>query len=101
MGLPPKTSKLKFDWINNHRGTIPGPLLINFDCSNKSTRRLTGNGLYKMIRKTGLAVGVDTSPLLRKISIQELNRDVILFGNFAVFCRRDTIVFFEDMVEAA
>ena len=61
MTLPETTVRALESWLN-HRGNDPGPLFWNFDISKKGSKRLTGNGLYKMIRKLGKESGVETRP---------------------------------------
>jgi len=59
--LPPETCKAVADWLD-HRGRDPGPLFTSL--SNNSIRqRITGSGLYSVIRSLGRdAAGVATSP---------------------------------------
>ncbi|MDP6087273.1 MAG: tyrosine-type recombinase/integrase [Nitrospinota bacterium] len=58
--LPPETTAVLADWLSV-RGDEPGPLFLNFDRAGKG-RRLTGRGLYSMIRKLGEGVGLRTWP---------------------------------------
>ncbi len=49
----------------------PGPLFLNFDRAKKG-RRLTGAGIYALVRKLGRSVGVDVWPHgLRHTAITE------------------------------
>ncbi len=52
-------------------GRNMGPLFLNFDRARKG-RRLTGAGLYALVRKLGKSVGVETWPHgLRHTAITE------------------------------
>lgn len=50
--LPPQTKIALSDWLAA-RGTMAGPLFRNFDRAGQG-RRLTGNGLYRLVRSYGL-----------------------------------------------
>lgn len=45
-------------WVAR-RGTEPGPLLWNFDPSQKSGRRLTGSGIYRILKDVAKVAGLD------------------------------------------
>lgn len=45
-------------WISA-RGTEDGPLFYNFDRSDKGGRRLTGCGIYKILRRVAAEAGLD------------------------------------------
>ena len=59
-GLPAVTAKAIVDWIKI-RGIEEGPLFTNFDHAKKGYR-LTGTSIYRIIRKLGKAVGIETRP---------------------------------------
>ncbi len=68
--LPPETQAALREWLSV-RGDPPGPLFPNFDRARKG-RRLTGAGLYALVRKLGQSVGVDVWPHgLRHTAITE------------------------------
>ena len=58
--LPPETKEAIEDWLSV-RGDEPGALFLNFDRAGKG-RRLTGRGLYSMIRKLGESLGIKVWP---------------------------------------
>ena len=58
--LPPETTGALADWLSV-RGNESGPLFLNFDRAGKG-RRLTGRGLYSMIRKLGESLGIKVWP---------------------------------------
>jgi integrase/recombinase XerC len=55
------------------RGQVNGPLFVHFSRDmTTTTRRLAGNGLFKIIREIGRAIGIETSPhRIRHTSITE------------------------------
>jgi len=68
--LPAETKKAVEEWIKI-RGTEPGALFTNFDPSGRGNR-LTGDGLYKIIKKLGSKVGIKARPHgLRHTAITE------------------------------
>ena len=68
--LPTETQAVLRGWLSV-RGDTPGPLFLNFDRAKKG-RRLTGAGLYALVRKLGRSVGVDVWPHgLRHTAITE------------------------------
>ena len=68
--LPPETQDALRDWLAV-RGDEPGPLFTNFDRAEKG-RRLTGKGLYSMIRTLGESLGIKVWPHgLRHAAITE------------------------------
>ncbi len=53
------------------RGTLPGPLFVNLDRAH-SRRRLSGTGVYDLVRELGEAVGIRARPHgLRHAAITE------------------------------
>jgi len=58
--LPEQTSAALASWLTA-RGPEPGPLFVNFDRAKKG-RRLTGTGLYFMVRKLGERAGLAVRP---------------------------------------
>lgn len=70
LSLPESTRESIQQWIEV-RGDKPGPLIYNFDRAGKG-ERLTRNGLYRLVRKFGLDIGISTRPHgLRHLSITE------------------------------
>jgi len=68
--LPPETQDALRGWLSV-RGDTPGPLFLNFDRAKKG-RRLTGAGLYALVRKLGQSGGADVWPHgLRHAAITE------------------------------
>jgi Site-specific recombinase XerD len=55
------------------RGSAPGPLFVNFDHSGKgASRRLTPNGIYRLVKTRGESAGVKVAPHgLRHTAITE------------------------------
>ena len=71
VSLPEPTRITLTGWLEV-RGSEPGPLFTNFDRAAKGHRRLTGGGLYKLVRALGLKVGVKTRPHgIRHTSVTE------------------------------
>ncbi len=58
--LPDATATALSDWILI-RGTDDGPFFTNFDHARKGNR-LTGTSIYRIIRKLGKEVGIQTRP---------------------------------------
>ncbi len=68
--LPPSTLSALRSWLEV-RGTLPGPLVVNMDHKTKG-ERLTGAGLYFIVRELGSRVGLSVRPHgLRHASITE------------------------------
>lgn len=62
LSLPENSIDALQKWLTV-RGPQPGPLFINFDPDPAAKgNRLTGSGVYRIIRKLGQAVGVETRP---------------------------------------
>jgi integrase/recombinase XerC len=59
--LPNETKKALSEWLKI-RGATPGPLFLNFDPSAIEPGRLTGDGLYKIIKKLGKKAGIKARP---------------------------------------
>ncbi len=81
-------------------GRNMGPLFLNFDRARKG-RRLTGAGLYALVRKLGKSVGVETWPHgLRHTAITEaLNLtqgDVRAVQRFSRHRDLQTLVVYDD-----
>ena len=71
LSLPAKTIEALRDWLEVHP-IKEGPLFVNFDRAGKGQGRLTGTGLYMMVRRYARAVGIKTRPHgLRHASITE------------------------------
>jgi integrase/recombinase XerC len=71
LGLPPETVQALERWIST-RGTEPGALFPNYDRAGKGSGRLTGDGIYKMVRARAKAAGIITRPHgLRHAAITE------------------------------
>lgn len=70
--IPESTALALERWIQI-RGDMNGPFFIHFSRDlTVTTRRLAGNGLYKIVRKLGRKIGVETSPhRIRHTSITE------------------------------
>lgn len=60
LSLPEPTRDALAAWIGA-RGTEPGPLFLNFDRAGKG-KRLTGTGLYLMVRDLGRKAGITVRP---------------------------------------
>ena len=58
--LPDVTLKALLEWIEI-RGTEKGPMFTNFDHARKGDR-LTGTSIYRMVRKLGDKIGINTRP---------------------------------------
>lgn len=68
--LPPSTVAALQAWLG-FRGMDPGPLFTNFDRAGKG-QRLTGSGLYAIVKSLGLSVGLVVRPHgLRHAAITE------------------------------
>lgn len=71
LSLPEQTQKALAGWLVV-RGDEPGPLFSSFDRAGKGAGRLTGDGLYKLVGKLGLNVGLKTRPHgIRHTSVTE------------------------------
>lgn len=60
LSLPEPTKTALSSWIDA-RGTEPGPLFLNFDRAGKG-ERLTGTGLYLVVRDLGRKAGLTVRP---------------------------------------
>ena len=60
LSLPEPTKTALSSWIGA-RGTEPGPLFLNFDRAGKG-ERLTGTGLYLVVRDLGRKAGLTVRP---------------------------------------
>lgn len=71
LALPAETVRALERWISA-RGEDPGPLFPNYDRAGKGSGRLTGDGIYKMVRVRAAAAGISTRPHgLRHAAITE------------------------------
>jgi integrase/recombinase XerC len=61
LSIPEQTVKALRTWLEK-RGLEGGPLFYSLDKGGNFKGRLTGNGLYRIIRKLGREVGVETRP---------------------------------------
>ena len=69
--LPPETKTALEAWLVI-RGDAAGPLFYSFDRSRKGNRRLTGPGLYDIVRSLGRKTGLRAWPHgLRHAAITE------------------------------
>lgn len=61
--LPDQTLAATVSWISV-RGAEAGPLFVNLDCTGKGAadRRLTGQGLWTVIKALGRAASIDVRP---------------------------------------
>jgi integrase/recombinase XerC len=59
--LPDETKKALAGWIEIRRKD-PGPLFTNFDTSKKGGARLSGSGIYAIIRDLGKLAGIKVTP---------------------------------------
>lgn len=70
--LPAETKAVLAAWLDT-RGPTPGPLFVNFDRAKKGVGRLTGAGLYAVVRGLGDKAGIKTRPHgLRHAAITEV-----------------------------
>ncbi|MBM4072842.1 MAG: integrase [Planctomycetes bacterium] len=70
--LPAETNAALEAWIAQ-RGAEPGALFVTFDPARKGPSRLTGSGLYRMVRGLGARLGMKTRPHgLRHAAITEV-----------------------------
>jgi integrase/recombinase XerC len=60
LSLPEPTKATLSAWMGA-RGTKPGPLFVNFDRAGKG-ERLTGTGLYLVVRNLGKKAGITVRP---------------------------------------
>jgi integrase len=58
LSVSPKVVDAMRAWIAL-RGTDPGPLIYNFDASQKASRRLTGCGVWEIVKKLAAKAGLD------------------------------------------
>jgi integrase/recombinase XerC len=58
--LPDSTMKALLEWIEI-RGTNEGAMFTNFDHAGKG-QRLTGTSIYRMVKKLGEEIGIQTRP---------------------------------------
>lgn len=58
--LPAQTKAALAAWLEA-RGPFPGALFVNFDPAKKG-HRLTGAGLYRIVRELGARIGIRTRP---------------------------------------
>lgn len=71
MTVPPPTLDALNAWLAV-RGTEPGPLFKSFDHAGKGSGRLTGAGVFNLVRDAGRAVGITVRPHgLRHTAITE------------------------------
>ena len=61
MSLPDPTKAALVEWLEV-RGTHPGPLFVNYDHAGKGQGRLTGTGLYLVVRSLGEKTGRKVRP---------------------------------------
>jgi integrase/recombinase XerC len=61
LSLPEPTRSALAAWLEI-RSEEPGPLFPNADRAGKGSGRLTGSGLYKLVRRLGAEVGLHTRP---------------------------------------
>jgi integrase/recombinase XerC len=59
--LPEPTKNVLAEWLET-RGPEPGPLFVNLDRAGKGDGRLTGNGLFKIVRGLGQRKGLKVRP---------------------------------------
>jgi integrase/recombinase XerC len=60
--LPNETRAALSRWIEEARGTMPGPVFTNFDTSKKGDSRLSGSGIYAIIQNLGKLAGIKVTP---------------------------------------
>ena len=71
LSLPEPTRRALAGWLEV-RGLEAGPLFTNVDRAGKRPGRLTGSGVYKLIRRLGADVGITTRPHgIRHTSVTE------------------------------
>ena len=98
--MPVQTKDILRDWIES-RGNDPGPLFINLDHAKQGSGRLTGTGLYKIVRDLGEKNGIKTRPHgLRHAAITEaldLTRgDVRAVAKFSRHRNLQTLTLYDD-----
>jgi len=98
--IPVETKKLLTEWLRI-RGNDHGPLFTNLDPGHKERTRLTGDGLYKLVRYLGKLAGIRTRPHgIRHAAITEaldLTRgDLRAVARFSRHKKIDTLVIYDD-----
>lgn len=61
LSLPEPTQNVLKDWLEV-RGTASAPLFTNFDHAGKGQERITGTGIYLMVRGLGQKLGIHVRP---------------------------------------
>lgn len=73
--LPETTTVVFKAWIRI-RGTGRGPMFTNFDRARKGDGRLTGTGIYQIIRRLGKETGIHSGPeQLRHVAIRTFRKE--------------------------
>jgi len=77
--IPEKTANILEEWLKI-RDVKEGPLFINFDRAGKG-ERLTGTSIYRIIKRIGEKVGVETRPHgIRHLAITEAIKETAKHG---------------------
>lgn len=97
--LPPPTRTALEAWLAL-RGEAPGPLFTSLDRAGKGTGRLTGGGLYAIVRQLGEGAGLRARPHgLRHASITaalDAGIDVRQVRRFSRHAKLDTLLVYDD-----
>ncbi len=99
LALPPPTMKALADWLAV-RGGEPGPLFTNEDRARKG-RRLTANGLYRVMRRLGRDIGRRVRPHgLRHAAVTQAleltSGDVRSVARFSAHRSIQTVLLYDD-----
>jgi integrase/recombinase XerC len=97
--LPGPTRAALDAWLGA-RGDAPGPLFLSLDPAGKGTGRLTGGGLYAIVRRLGEGAGLRARPHgLRHTSITaalDAGIDVRQVRRFSRHAKLDTLLVYDD-----
>lgn len=98
--IPAETVQALKRWIFA-RGSKPGPLFLNFDRARKGDGRLTGDGIYKMVRSRAATIGITTRPHgLRHAAITEAleltGGNLVAVQDYSRHAKTETLRLYDD-----